>query len=91
MNINFKHSDEFEFEVNADLSPAEKQTRDYPGCDASAEINSIYFRGHGLPLNLFTKQEIKCMEREALQIASDRDESAYEAAMEQRADARAGR
>jgi hypothetical protein len=32
---------EVEIEVDFDFQPAEKMTHDYPGCDASVEINSV--------------------------------------------------
>ena len=34
-------NEELEIEVDFDLSPAEKMTHDYPGCDASVDINYV--------------------------------------------------
>ena len=36
-----RENEEIEVEVDFDFQPAEKMTHDYPGCDASLEINSV--------------------------------------------------
>ena len=39
--IETENGEEIEVEVDFDFSPAEKMTHDYPGCDASVEINQV--------------------------------------------------
>ncbi len=39
--IENENEEEIEIEVDFDFSPAEKMTHDYPGCDASVDINYV--------------------------------------------------
>ena len=62
--IELENGDEIEIEVDFDASPAERMTHDYPGCDASVEINYVEVAG-GKTIEL-SKEDEELMEEEIL-------------------------
>ena len=75
-----------DLDVEADISPAEKQTHDYPGCDASAQITSITFRGHEIPLKLFKRKELAEYEDSVLEAYIEGERESREAHESEAAD-----
>lgn len=55
--------DELEIEVDFDFEPAERMTRDYPGCDAQVTINEVLAAGKEICL---TKDEEERMVEEIM-------------------------
>ena len=52
--------DELEIEVDFDFEPAERMTRDYPGCDAQVIINEV--TGAGKEICLTKDEEERMIE-----------------------------
>lgn len=61
-------------DIESEIDPPEKQTRDHPGCDAEVHLNSINFRGLDIPLNLFKRRELEEIKDRILDEANARAE-----------------
>lgn len=67
---------EIEVEVDFDFQPAEKMTHDYPGCDASVEINYVEVAG-GRTIEL-SKEDEELLAEEILDWAVNYDDERWD-------------
>jgi hypothetical protein len=68
-------------DIDFDFSQAEKQTKDYPGCDAALKITTISIAGHEIPLTCFKRRLIGYLEDKILKDLLE-DQRNYEKALE---------
>ena len=53
--------------VHFDYQPAERMTRDYPGCEASVEINEVLYKGHEVEISKEDEEWLKDAAMEVLE------------------------
>ena len=75
--IENENEEEIEVEVDFDFSPAEKMTHDYPGCDASLEINYVETVEGRVEIE-FSPDEQDRMEEEILDWAVNYDDERWD-------------
>lgn len=75
--IETENEEEVEVEVDFDFSPAEKMTHDYPGCDASVEINSIE-AADGSKIIELSKEDEELLAEEILDWAVNYDDERWD-------------
>ena len=67
-------SDTGDLVIEFDYQPAERQTRDYPGCDADVEITAVYANGQDISYWVEAHMDFfreKCFESVAQAIEDD--------------------
>lgn len=82
----YYHFEDLKISIECDIEPFEKQTRDYPGCPGGAVLCSVTFRGHDFPLDLFTKEEVRDMEKYVYEEFCEKERAAYEEAQDSKYD-----
>ena len=75
--IETENEEEIEVEVDFDFQPAEKMTHDYPGCDASLEINYVETVSGQQEIKLSVDEEER-MEEEIMYWINYREEEKWD-------------
>ena len=75
--IETENEEEIEVEVDFDFQPAEKMTHDYPGCDASLEINYVETVSGQQEIKLSVDEEER-MEEEIMDWINYREEEKWD-------------